>query len=125
MSEENTIRSYQDLNVWQLSISLAESVYRMTATFPKHELYGLSSQMQRAAVSVPSNIAEGNSRDSTREYLHHLSIAVGSLAELETQSIIAGRLGYCAAQETDAFLTQTKEIGRMISGLQRSLKRKL
>jgi four helix bundle protein len=81
--------------------------------------------MQRAAVSVPSNIAEGSSRDSTREYLKHLSIAVGSLAELETQLIIAHRLEYCAAEQQEALLAQLKEIGRMLSGLQRSLRAKL
>ncbi len=125
MNEQNAIRSYQDLKVWQLGIGVAESVYRLTAAFPKHELYGLSSQMQRAVVSMPSNIAEGSSRDSTREYLKHLSIAVGSLAELETQLIIAHRLEYCSAEQEEALLAQLKEIGRMLSGLQRSLRAKL
>ena len=125
MNEGNAVRSYQDLKVWQLGIEIAESVYRLTAMFPKHELYGLSSQMQRAAVSVPSNIAEGSSRDSTREYLRHLSIAVGSLAELETQLIIAHRLEYSAAAQQDELVGRIKEIGRMLSGLQRSLRAKL
>jgi four helix bundle protein len=125
MNEQNAIRSYQDLKVWQLGIVLAENVYRLTAAFPKHELYGLGSQMQRAAVSVPSNVAEGSSRDSTREYLKHLSIAVGSLAELETQLIISHRLEYCSADQRDALVAHLKEIGRMLSGLQRSLRAKL
>ena len=125
MNEGNAVRSYQDLKVWRLGIGIAESVYRLTAMFPKHELYGRSSQMQRAAVSVPSNIAEGSSRDSTREYLRHLSIAVGSLAELETQLIIALRLEYCAVEQQEVLSARIKEIGRMLSGLQRSLRAKL
>jgi four helix bundle protein len=125
MNEGNAVRSYQDLKVWQSGIGTAESVYRLTAKFPKHELYGLSSQMQRAAVSVPSNITEGSSRDSTREYLRHLSIAVGSLAELETQLIIAHRLEYCAVEQQEVLSARIKEIGRMLSGLQRSLRAKL
>ncbi|HEX3144767.1 MAG TPA: four helix bundle protein [Pyrinomonadaceae bacterium] len=79
------IRSFRDLRVWQAGIDLVRSVYELTLNFPRSEVYGLASQMQRAAVSIPSNIAEGHARESTKEYLHHLSIAQASLAELETQ----------------------------------------
>jgi four helix bundle protein len=125
MNDENQVRCYRDLNVWQRAIDLTVNVYQLTARFPKHETYGLSSQMQRAAVSIPSNIAEGHARDSTKEYLHHLSIAAGSQAELETQLIIAGRLGYLSDAEVTDSLASTENIGRMNFGLQRSLKAKL
>src|SRR6187401_1440650 len=88
------VRNYRELKVWQHSIELSASIYQLTSGFPKEELYGLTSQMRRAAVSIPSNIAEGHSRESTKEYLHHLSFALGSLAELETQLVIAERLKY-------------------------------
>jgi four helix bundle protein len=89
-----SFNSYRDLKVWQLSMDLAEHIYCLTDSFPKHEVYQLSSQMQRAVVSIPSNIAEGHARDFTKEFLRHLSIALGSLAELETQGIIAERRIY-------------------------------
>lgn len=79
------LNSFRDLRVWQLSMELVEIIYRLTQNFPKYEIYGLTSQIQRAAVSVPSNIAEGHTREHTKEFLHHLSIAQASLAELETQ----------------------------------------
>jgi len=79
------VKSFRDLDVWHLSVELAETVYRVTARFPKSELFALTAQMRRAAVSIPSNIAEGRARDSTREFLHFLAISRGSLAELETQ----------------------------------------
>ena len=86
-------RAHKDLRVWQCAIELVEAVYRLTSTFPRKELFGLSSQMRRAAVSVPSNIAEGSARQSTKELLYFLSIAAGSLAELDTQLEVASRLG--------------------------------
>ncbi|MCY4529108.1 MAG: four helix bundle protein [Chloroflexi bacterium] len=86
------IRSYKDLVVWQKGIDLVEEGYRLTARFPKHERYGLGGQIQRAAVSVPSNIAEGHERHHLNEYLQHLSIDLASLAEVETQTEIARRL---------------------------------
>ncbi len=87
------VRSYRDLTVWQRSMTLAELVYAATSQFPKSELYGLVSQMRRAAISIPSNIAEGHSRISTGGYVQFLGIARGSLAELETQIELAKRLG--------------------------------
>jgi len=79
------INTFRDLRVWQAAVELVVEVYRLTGVLPKQETYGLVSQMQRAAVSIPSNIAEGHSREHIKEYLHHLSVAQGSLAELETQ----------------------------------------
>ena len=86
-------RPHHELDVWKDSIALVESVYRHTAGFPADERYGLTSQLRRAAISVPSNIAEGAARRSRKEYLHHLSMARGSLSEIETQLLIARRLG--------------------------------
>ena len=80
--ERAAIKSFRDLRVWQAAMDLVEQIYLLTRTFPKHEIYGFASQMQRAAVSIPSNIAEGHTRGYTKEYLHHLSIARASLAEL-------------------------------------------
>ena len=90
------MRGFRDLRVWQGGMELVESVYRVTQSFPKQEIYGLTSQLRRAAVSIPANIAEGQSREHIKEYLNFLSIAQGSVAELETELEIAGRLGYIA-----------------------------
>ena len=119
------INSYRDLKVWQLGMDLAEQVYHLTREFPKQEVYGLVSQIQRAVVSIPSNIAEGHARGSTKEFLHHLAIALGSLAELETQLILAKRLTYIEKNDLELVLSKTDEIQRMLRGLQRSLKAKL
>src|ERR1035438_2853667 len=88
------VKSFRDLDVWRLGLDLAEAVYQCTSSFHKCELFGLTAQMRRAAVSIPSNIAEGRARTSTKEFLQFLSIALGSLAELETQFELAVRLGY-------------------------------
>jgi len=119
------LSSYRELKVWQHGIELTEQIYRATAEFPKHELYGLTSQMRRAAVSIPSNIAEGHSRESTKEYLHHLSFVLGSLAELETQITIAERLGYLPARGAGSLTERCDHLGRMLRNLQRSLRLKL
>lgn len=92
--EDPMIKSYQDLDVWQKAMDLVVMCYKLCKKFPKHEVYGLASQLQRAAVSVPANIAEGRQRQHVKEFIQHLSIAYGSLAELETHIQIAGRLGY-------------------------------
>jgi four helix bundle protein len=120
-----TVTDFRDLRVWQLAMDLAVVVYDLTAQFPKSEAFGLSSQIQRAAISVPSNIAEGHARDSTKEYLRFISMAMGSLAEIETQLILSNRLNYIDETKLGALLGQTGEIGRMMRGLQRSLKAKL
>jgi four helix bundle protein len=88
------MNSYKDLKVWQMAMNVAVDIYQWTATFPKHELYGLSGQLQRSAVSVTANIAEGHGRSTTKDYLRHLSIARGSLAELETEILLAKQIGY-------------------------------
>src|SRR5438874_2185875 len=91
---EARMASYRDLIVWQKSLELAHAIYAATARFPKAELYALTSQIQRSAVSIPANIAEGHDRESTKEYLHHLSFSLGSLAELKTLLTLANRLNY-------------------------------
>jgi len=91
---KNTVQTHKDLRVWKKSIELVTSIYKLTKDFPKEERYGLSMQMRRAAVSIPSNISEGASRNSTREYMQYLYIATGSVSELETQLIISNNLGY-------------------------------
>lgn len=92
------MRKHHELKVWQEALDLAQQVYAWTDTFPTEERYGLISQMRRASVSIPSNIAEGAARTTRREFLHFLSVARGSLAELETQLVIAGRLGYLSSE---------------------------
>jgi four helix bundle protein len=117
----NTI--YRDLVAWQKGIDLCELVYRASATFPSHEIYGLTSQIRRAAVSVPSNIAEGAGRITRGEYLQSIGYARGSLLEIETQLIVAQRLGYLDAKEIDQLMELTTEIGRVANGLIRALSR--
>jgi four helix bundle protein len=115
--------SYKQLVVWQKSVDLVEQVYRVTATFPKEEIYGLTSQIRRAAVSVPSNIAEGQGRLSKGEFKHFLGMSRGSLLELETQLKIAERLGYVTSEltsEADKLLT---EVLRVLNGLIASVER--
>ena len=102
-------------------MSLAEEVYRLSAQFPKHETYGLASQLQRSAVSLPSNIAEGHGRNSSKEFHRFLGIALGSLAELETQLILAQHLKYMTEEELMPSLSNGDEIGKMLKGLQKSL----
>jgi four helix bundle protein len=118
------IHSYRDLMVWQFGISLVCQVYEVTSSFPKAEIYGLTSQAQRAAVSVPSNIAEGHARGTSREFLHFLTISLGSLAELETQLTIAHKLKYVDNTQLNPLLSKCDELGKMLRSLQKSLKTK-
>lgn len=120
-----SFKSYKDLQVWQRGIDLVERIYELTRVFPQKEVYALSNQMQRAAVSIPANVAEGHARDSTREFLHYISIALGSLAELETYLILAGRLSYLGEHDVSTTLSTADELGRMLRGLQKNLKAKL
>lgn len=99
-----TIRSYRDLKVWRVSMNLVTHVNQVSSAFPRHETYGLTSQVRRAAVSISSNIAEGHGREHLGDYLYHLSVANGSLMELETQVLIAGRLGYTDQPSIDALM---------------------
>lgn len=111
------VTSHKDLLVWQRSMDLVETVYRLTGSFPSVEQWGLVSQMRRAAISVPSNIAEGYGRQATGEYRHHISIARGSLLELETQILLARRLKYLQPADTDPVLKEIDEISRMLATL--------
>ena len=120
-----SVTCYRDLNVWQKAMDLVVICYRVCEQFPRTEMYGLCSQLQRAAVSVPANIAEGHGRQSTREYLHHVSISYGSLMELETHVAIAQRLGYISENSTKPLFDLTREVGRMLNGLMQSLRQKL
>jgi len=118
------VKSFRDLDVWRLGLDLAEAVYQCTSSFPKSELFGLTAQMRRAAVSVPSNIAEGRSRSSTKEFLQFLSIALGSLAELETQFELAVRLGY-TDNAVHPVITLADAVGKKLRCLQKSLRARL
>ena len=115
------IRNYADLDVWKKSMSLVEEVYTFTKTLPSDERFGLVTQLQRSAVSIPSNIAEGHGRRSTGAYLNHLSISYGSLMELETQIHISHRLNYIDQEILNMLPTKTSEIGRMLNGLKQAL----
>jgi four helix bundle protein len=117
-------RSYRDLQVWQKSMVLARDVYDLTKRFPSEEKFGLASQMRRCAVSIPSNIAEGHARQGTAEFQHSVSIAMGSVAELETQVILSADLGYTEESPRDHLLTELDTLGRMLRGLLASLARK-
>jgi four helix bundle protein len=116
------IRSYRDLEVWQKAMDLVTECYRITRKFPRSEIYGLTSQLQRAAVSIPANIAEGRERHYQKEFIQHLSIAYGSLAELETHFQIAQRLNYIGMDELKELLERSGEVGRMLNGLRKALK---
>jgi four helix bundle protein len=116
---------YSDLVAWQRAMDFVESVYKATKCFPKEALYGLTSQLRRAAVSIPSNIAEGQGRDSQKVFLHHLSFAYGSLREAETQILIAGRLCYVNEPQLAELTDLAGEVGRLLNGLTKSLKNTL
>ena len=122
MQRSSVSGTYSNLEVWQAAMDLAEAVYRSTKTFPKEELYTLTSQLRRAAVSVPSNIAEGKGRSSERELIQFLHYARGSLFELETQIAIARRLGYVDATQAQALLHQTVRVGQLLNGLIRAFR---
>ncbi len=117
----SVIRSYRDLIVWQKSVDLAVDLYAATRRFPASERFGLTSQIQRAGVSIPSNIAEGYAKDGPGHYLNHLSHSTGSLAELDTQLIIANRIGFLSAATSRALAPRADEIGRMLRGLAKAV----
>lgn len=120
-----TINSYMDLNVWKNGIEIVKSVYIISSDFPKEEIYGLSSQMKRSAISIPSNIAEGHGRDSLKEYLRFISIALGSIAELQTQIFIAMELKFIDEIKYKELAELNSMTGRMLKKLQQTLKFKL
>ena len=115
------VRNYRDLLAWQRAIDLAEAVYLASAGLPAEERFGLTSQMRRAAVSVSANIAEGQGRRTRGEFVHHLSIAHGSVRELETHILIARRLKLLGDQVAAALLDSASEVGRLVTGLRKSL----
>jgi four helix bundle protein len=114
--------TYRDLKAWQAAMEMVPEVYRLTREFPREELYGLASQLRRAAVSIASNIAEGKGRSSDKELLYFLSNAKGSLFEVETQVMIADRLGYLSHVQAEELLSKTAEIGRLLNGLIRAFR---
>jgi len=119
------IKSYRDLQIWQEAVDLVELVYRASAAFPADERFGLTSQLRRSSVSIPSNIAEGHARPTTRDYLRFLGISLGSLAEMETQILIAHRLGYIDDASLDRVCQASDRIGRMLRAMMKSLQTKL
>ena len=119
------IRSYKDLQVWQRGMDLTTLVYRLSSALPQDERFGLVSQMRRAAVSVPANIAEGHQRTSTKDYLRFLSIASGSLAELETLIELASRLYSINKISVEELVGQADELGKMLRSLQQRLEEKI
>jgi four helix bundle protein len=117
------LKNYQELIAWQKAIDLVEDVYKASKSFPREEIYALTSQIRRATVSIPSNIAEGQGRRTTADFLRHLSIAYGSLREVETQILIAVRLRYLAQRNTEAVMKLAGEVRRLLNGLLNSLTR--
>jgi four helix bundle protein len=121
LPEHAKVKHYKDLKVWQKGMRLTKSIYEMTMRFPREERFGLSAQMRRAAVSVPSNIAEGQARRGTREFLQFLSHASGSLAELETQVLLSMELGYCGESDTTSIMGEITEIQKMVAAIRGKL----
>jgi four helix bundle protein len=119
------IKNYRDLVAWQKAIDIVELVYSITSLFPKEESYILTAQIRRAAISVPANIAEGSSRNSTKEFVRFLNIAMGSLKELETHFEISGRLGLVKPDDKQKLFIKTDEVGRIIYYLRQSLEKKM
>ena len=120
----SSFKSYRDLEVWQLAMALAKQIYTITAAFPSDERFGLVNQMRRAAVSIPSNIAEGHARASTADFQRFLLIAMGSTAELETQLLLSCDLGFLNIDQQQHSMEQLEQIGKMLRGLHRSLARR-
>ena len=117
-------KNYRDLIVWQKAMDLVVAIYEVSRSFPKDETYALTNQVRRAAVSVPANISEGQGRDTSREFDHFLSIAHGSLRELETHIMIAERLNYITTATSNPLLEQAAEVGRLLVGLKNALQRR-
>ena len=120
----SSIRSYRDLKVWQEGMNIAEACYQITKTFPKEELYGMTSQIRRSAVSIPANIAEGYGREYRAEYIQFLRIAQGSLKELETHLLLCERVKLATSQVIKPLLNRCESLGKMIRSLIRSLQNK-
>jgi four helix bundle protein len=121
----STMFTYRDLETWKQAMDLVERCYRITGSLPTSELYGLTSQLRRAAVSIPSNVAEGHCRRSTKAYANHVSIALGSHGELATCIDLCARLGFLKQAEATRLLASSNSVGRLLNGLYRSLEAKL
>ena len=119
--KENMVRTHRDLDVWKKSIDLVTLIYKYTAEYPKDEVYGLTSQIRRCAVSIPSNIAEGSARTTKKDFSYFLAIALGSVAELETQLIISRNLNYLSEAVLDELISELISIRRMTLGLRKSI----
>lgn len=115
------MQSHENLTLWQKAVELSVATYKLTEKFPVREIYGLTSQIRRAAVSIPSNIAEGRRRGTDADFSHFLRIAHGSLAELETQLLIAKKLSFCSAKEYEDVRAQTTPIGKMLHAMIKKL----
>ncbi len=119
------VKSYRDLIAWQKGMDFAVVVYEVTSKFPRSEQFGLTNQLRRASSSIPSNIAEGHSRRTTKDFLHFISISRGSMAEVETQLILGHRLKYVDKNILEHCLAKSAELGRIINGLASSLRKRL
>lgn len=119
------MRTHKDLDVWKLSIDFVTEIYALTARFPKEEQFGLTNQIRRASISVPSNIAEGAGRRSDKEFLQFLYISLGSIQEVDTQILISLNLNYLTKSEYEILLTKLDQISKMLSGLIKSVKERL
>jgi four helix bundle protein len=119
------VQHYRELEVWQLAMNLTELCYTATRSYPKEELFGMTSQIRRAAAAIPANIAEGQGREHTKEFLNCLSIARGSLMELETHLLLSERVGLLAQEKLDPLLALTDRISRMLTGLRKALEKRL
>jgi four helix bundle protein len=119
-----TVNSYRDLRIWQLAMDMAEGCYVLTRVFPKDELYGLVSQIRRAATSIAANIAEGHGRETTGNFIQFLRVAQGSLKELETHLLISARLGFAEETRCKALLANAEELGKMVRAMIRNLQEK-
>jgi len=124
MDDAGKTANFKDLVVWQKSILLVRNVYKLTSIFPSEEKFGLISQLRRAVVSIPSNIAEGQARRTTGDFIHFVSNSEGSVAEVETQLIIAVELSFCSQAQADTCLALIVEIRKMLNALRRALERK-
>src|SRR5438552_10671673 len=120
-----TVQHYRQLEVWQFAMELAEKCYLATRPFPKQELFGLVSQIRRAAASIPANIAEGQGREHTKEFLNHLSMARGSLMELETHLLLSHRVGLLQERDFQPLMLLSERISQMLSRLRQALERRI
>jgi four helix bundle protein len=118
------VRGFQDLMVWQKAVDLAAEVYRLSRSFPEDELFGMTSQIRRAAISVSSNIAEGNGRGTTKDYMNFVSYSRGSVYEVRSNLEVSNRLGFVATAGVSRAVEMSDEIGRMLTGLRTSLGQK-